>query len=87
MHLKLVWLIYRAHSKAAEEKALSVVNELQSIGIQVILFKNIELDQSAIKLLSDKVCLMDTLVDELIEKETLEAEFVINSLNSYLSTK
>ena len=40
----------------------------------------------AIKLLSDKVPLMHTLVEELIVNETLESEFVIKSLNSYLST-
>ncbi len=40
----------------------------------------------AIKLLSDKVPLMDSLVDELIVNETLESEYVVNSLNSYLST-
>ncbi len=39
----------------------------------------------AIALLSDKVSLMDTLVEELIVNETLESEYVINSLNSYLS--
>jgi len=39
----------------------------------------------AIKILSDKVSLMDTLVDELIINETLESEYVISSLNSYLS--
>jgi len=41
----------------------------------------------AIKLLSDKVYLMDILVDELVEKETLEAEYVISTVNSYLSDK
>ncbi len=41
----------------------------------------------AIHLLSDKVSLMDTLVDELIVSETLESEYVINTLNSYLSAK
>jgi len=39
----------------------------------------------AIKILLDKVDLMDILVDELIEKETLEAEYVINIVNTYLS--
>ena len=41
----------------------------------------------AINLLADKAPLMDTLVDELIVNETLESEYVINSLNSYLSDK
>ena len=40
----------------------------------------------AIFLLSDKVSLMDNLVDELIVKETLESDFIIDSLNSYLSS-
>ncbi|WP_269612900.1 ATP-dependent zinc metalloprotease FtsH [Prochlorococcus marinus] len=39
----------------------------------------------AINLLSDKVPLMDNLVEELIVNESLESEYVINSLNSYLS--
>ena len=39
----------------------------------------------AIKLLSDKASLMDSLVDELIVNESLESEYIINSLNSYLS--
>ena len=41
----------------------------------------------AIKLLSDKVPLMDSLVDDLIFNETLESEYIINSLNVYLSNK
>ncbi len=40
----------------------------------------------AIKLLSDKVDLMDALVDELIINETLESEYVIDYLNSYLNS-
>ena len=39
----------------------------------------------AIDLLRDKVSLMDKLVDELLEKETLDAEYVIDSLNSFIS--
>tara|TARA_Y100001968_G_scaffold165509_1_gene151520 strand:- start:1112 stop:2839 length:1728 start_codon:yes stop_codon:yes gene_type:complete len=39
----------------------------------------------ATKLLIDKVPLMDLLVDELIDKETIEAEYVLNSLNSFSS--
>ena len=41
----------------------------------------------AITLLSDKVSLMDNLVDELIVNETLESEYIINCLKSYLSMK
>ena len=41
----------------------------------------------AIKLLSDKASLMDSLVDELIVNETLESEYIIKSLNSYLTAK
>ena len=40
----------------------------------------------AIKLLSDKVPLMDLLVEELVDKETLEAEYIIRNLKSFLST-
>ena len=40
----------------------------------------------AIKLLSDKVSLMDILVDELVANETLEADYVINKLNDFLSS-
>ncbi len=40
----------------------------------------------AINLLSDKVSLMDTLVEELIVNETLEPEYVISSLNLYLAS-
>ena len=41
----------------------------------------------ALNLLKDKVSLMDKLVDELIDKETIEADYVINSLNCFLSNK
>ena len=41
----------------------------------------------AVKLLSDKASLMDSLVDELIVNETLESEYVIKSLKSYLAAK
>ena len=40
----------------------------------------------AIQLLSDKISLMDILVEEILEKETLEAEFVINKLKFFQST-
>tara|TARA_B100000700_G_scaffold329311_1_gene450509 strand:- start:799 stop:2541 length:1743 start_codon:yes stop_codon:yes gene_type:complete len=39
----------------------------------------------AMKLLSDKVELMDQLVDELVEKESLESSYIINKLNYFLS--
>ena len=38
----------------------------------------------AIEILSDKVSLMDLLAADLIDKETLQAEYVINKLNSFL---
>ena len=41
----------------------------------------------AINLLSDKVLLMDNLVDELIVNETLESEYVKNSLKLFISKK
>ncbi len=56
----------------------------REIDREIILIANKAI-KHAIKLLSDKITLMDLLVDELINKETLEAEFVINTLNSYLS--
>ena len=40
----------------------------------------------AIKLLSNKVYLMDKLVDELIENETLDGKYIMNSLKTYIST-
>tara|TARA_Y100001968_G_scaffold136799_1_gene124983 strand:+ start:23704 stop:25434 length:1731 start_codon:yes stop_codon:yes gene_type:complete len=39
----------------------------------------------AINLLADKVTLMDKLVDDLVEKESLDADYVIKSLNKFLS--
>ena len=39
----------------------------------------------AISLLSDKVTLMDDLVDELTDKESLDAKYIINKLDSFLS--
>ncbi len=57
----------------------------KKIDSQIIAIANNAI-QHAITLLSDKVSLMDTLVDELIVNETLESEYIINSLNSYLST-
>ena len=41
----------------------------------------------AIKLLSDKVSLMDMLVDQLIDKETLDAEYIINALKTFNTAK
>ena len=52
----------------------------QEIDMQIISIANKAINH-AINLLSDKVSLMDKLVDELIEKETLDAEYIINSLN------
>ena len=39
----------------------------------------------AIRLLSTKISLMDILVDELLEKETLDGVYIINTLNSFQS--
>ena len=58
----------------------------KAIDKQIILIANNAINH-AINLLSDKLPLMDTLVDELVVNETLESEYVINSLNTYLSTK
>ena len=57
----------------------------KAIDKQIILIANNAINH-AINLLSDKLPLMDTLVDELVVNETLESEYVINSLNTYLST-
>ena len=57
----------------------------KEIDNQIILIANKAIDHS-IKLLSDKVELMDNLVDELLDKETLDAQFIINSLKSFKST-
>ena len=58
----------------------------KAIDRQIILIANNAINH-AIKILSDKVSLMDTLVDELMVYETLESQYVINSLNTYLSSK
>ena len=56
----------------------------KEIDKQIILIANKCLID-AINLISDKVSLMDMLVDQLIDKETLDAKYIINSLNSFLS--
>ncbi len=40
----------------------------------------------AIDLLTDKITLMDSLVDDLVEKETLNAEYIMKSLDNYLTS-
>jgi len=57
-------------SKEIDQQIISIVNKAIN---------------HAIQLLSDKVSLMDMLVDELIEKETLDADYVIKSLNFFIS--
>ncbi len=61
-------------------------NTSKAIDKQIISIANKAINH-AINLLTDKVSLMDTLVEELIVKETLESEYVVNSLNSFLSEK
>ena len=56
----------------------------KEIDNQITLIVNKAINQ-AIQLLSDKVLLMDKLVEELIDKETLDAEYVIESLNRFLT--
>jgi len=51
---------------------------------QIILIAN-KCVKHAINLLSDKVPLMDMLVDQLIDKETLDSEFIVDALNCFLS--
>ena len=55
----------------------SVTEQIEKIDIELII--------ADIEILSNKVALMDYLVDLLIEKETIEAEDVINSLKSFKS--
>ena len=57
----------------------------KEIDNQIILIANKAIEHS-IKLLSDKEELMDNLVDELLDKETLDAQFIINSLKSFKAT-
>ncbi|MBW3041984.1 ATP-dependent zinc metalloprotease FtsH [Prochlorococcus marinus] len=57
----------------------------KQIDKQIIAIAN-KANNHAIKLLLDKVPLMDLLVNELIDKETLEGEYIIEKLNSYLSS-
>ncbi len=57
----------------------------KEIDKQIIAIANKAINH-AIKLLSDKVQLMDMLADELIDNETLDAEYVINTLKSYIDT-
>ena len=68
------------HSKEYSQKTSKEIDK------QIISIANDAIEH-AIKLLSDKVPLMDMLVEELIVNETLESDYVINSLNSYISTK
>ena len=56
----------------------------KEIDKQIILIVNKAINY-AIDILSDKVPLMDTLVDELLDKESLEADYIINKVDSYLS--
>ena len=56
----------------------------KAIDKQIISIANKALN-NAIEILSNKVNLMDSLVEELIVNETLDSEYVINSLNSYIS--
>ncbi len=54
----------------------------KEIDLQIISIAN-QCINDAIHLLSDKVPLMDILVDELVDKESLEAEYVIKKLISF----
>ncbi len=71
----------RDFMKRRKEYSQSTSKEIDK---QIILIVNKGINH-AIKLLSDKVELMDTLVDELMEKETLDSEYITNKLGSYLS--
>ena len=58
----------------------------KQIDKQIILIVNKAVNY-AIQLLADKISLMDNLVDELIDNESLEGEYIIKSLNNFLSSK
>ncbi|WP_269610350.1 ATP-dependent zinc metalloprotease FtsH [Prochlorococcus marinus] len=57
----------------------------KEIDKQIIAIANKAINH-AIKLLSNKVYLMDKLVDELIDNETLDGKYIIKSLKNYTST-
>ncbi len=57
----------------------------KEIDKQIIAIANKAINH-AIKLLSEKVYLMDKLVDELIDNETLDGKYIMNSLKTYTST-
>ncbi len=69
--------IMRYRKEYSQKTSKEIDNQIISIANNAV--------NHAISLLSDKVPLMDTLVDDLILNETLESEYVINSLNTYLS--
>tara|TARA_Y100001968_G_scaffold322349_1_gene358292 strand:+ start:9436 stop:11169 length:1734 start_codon:yes stop_codon:yes gene_type:complete len=69
--------------KNRQEYSQHTSNEIDK---QIISIANKAIND-AINMLSDKTTLMDCLVDELIVSESLEPEYIINALNSYLSIK
>ena len=58
----------------------------KAIDRQIISIANNAINH-AMEILTDKLPLMDTLVDELMVNETLESEYIVSSLNAYLSAK
>ena len=58
----------------------------KAIDRQIISIANNAINH-AMEILTDKLPLMDTLVDELMVNETLESEYIVSSLNDYLSAK
>tara|TARA_Y100001968_G_scaffold187629_1_gene172010 strand:- start:396 stop:2141 length:1746 start_codon:yes stop_codon:yes gene_type:complete len=61
-------------------------NTSRAIDKEIISIANRAINH-ALEILSDKVSLMDELVDELVVNETLESDYIISALNSYLSSK
>jgi len=70
--------IMKKRQEYSQKTIMEIDNQIISIANKAI--------NHAIKLLSDKVPLMDNLVEELIVNEVLEAEYIINSLKSYISS-
>ncbi len=69
--------IIRNKKEYSQQTSMEIDKQIISIANKAI--------NHAINLLSDKVELMDILVDELIINETLESEYVIKYLNDYLA--
>ena len=71
--------IMRNRKKYSQKTSKAIDRQIISIANNAI--------NHAMEILTDKLPLMDTLVDELMVNETLESEYIVSSLNAYLSAK